>query len=260
MPRADDRTGSVALGDVDGDGDLDIVFGNGYASFGQQNVLYLNDGAGSYTNVTAAHMPVDTDRTYALELGDVDGDGDLDMVLGNRVQQNRLYVNTGTGFYTDVTAARMPVDRDLTEAVALGDVDGGGDPDIVFANHRGTDRLYLNLLRQLDAPFPLQTGQTYTLDAYARYGPPSTMDVALPFLATAPASIPLPPFGTLGLNPTQMVSLRPILIPQPAGVGSLSFFVPNVPRFVGISIYTQALVVPLPFQGRLTNATADVIQ
>ena len=58
-----------------------------------------------------------------------------------------------------------------------------------------------------------------------------------------------------------MAALSPFIIPQPAGVGSVSFTVPNVPSFVGTPVYAQALLVPLPFQAqaRLTNVTADVI-
>ena len=198
-----------------------------------------------------------------MALGDVDVDGDLDMVLGNDGYpgQNRLYLNDGTGTFTDATVARMPGDNDGIHAVALGDVDDDDDLDIVFGNLYPQNRLYLNLLRQLDAPFLLHTGHTYTLEAYARYGPPSVTDVALPFLSTGTASIPLPPLGTFGLDPTQMAALPPFIIRQPAGVGAVSFTVPNWPSLVGISLYAQALLVPLPFQAqaRLTNVTADLI-
>ena len=96
---------------------------------------------------------------------------------------------------------------------------------------------------------------------YARYGLPRVIDVAVLFLSGATAQIALPPFGTVGLDPTQLLTVPPFLIPQPAGVGSVSFTVPNVPSFVGTFVYAQALVVPLTFQtqARLTNVTADVI-
>ena len=214
-------------------------------------------------------MPIDSDSSTAVALGDVDGDGDLDMVFGNigycglsycGAEQNRIYLNNGTGTYTDATAVRMPVRIDITYAVALDDVDGDGDLDMVFGNI-GQNRLYLNLLRQLDAPFPLRIGQTYTLAAYARYGPKSEIDVALLFLSGATAQVPLPPFGTIGLDPTQLLTVPPFPIPQPAGVGSVSFTVPNVEIFVGTFVYAQALLVPLAFpaQARLTNVTADEI-
>ncbi len=105
----------------------------------------------------------------------------------------------------------------------------------------------------------LRIGRPYTLEAYARYGPPSAVDIALPFLSRGRASILLPPFGTFGLDPTQMLALPPLIIPRPAGVGAVSFAVPNVPGLAGISIYAQALLLPHPFQARLTNVTADVI-
>ncbi len=85
------------------------------------------------------------------------------------------------------------------------------------------------------------------------------MDVALPFISLATAQIPLPPLGTLGLDPTRMLALPTFVIPQPAGVGSVSVAGPNNPGLVGASIYAQALLLPYPFQARLTNVTADVV-
>ena len=112
---------------------------------GGQNRLYLNDGTGTFVDATASRMPTDPDNTQAVACGDVDGDGDPDLVFGNfgTAFQNRLYLNDGTGTFADVTAARMPMDTDLTAAVAYCDVDGDGDPDLVLGN-RGQSRLYLN--------------------------------------------------------------------------------------------------------------------
>ena len=64
-----------------------------------------------------------------MALGDVDFDGDLDLVLGRADytgQQNRLYLNDGSGTFTDATATHMPVDADATVAVACFDADRDG--------------------------------------------------------------------------------------------------------------------------------------
>lgn len=259
MPADGDETDSVALGDVDGDGDLDMVLGNitwahGFPTPGR-NRLYLNDGTGTYVDVTT-RLPLDNDYTHTVELGDVDDDGDLDVVLGN-AGQNRLYLNDGVGTFTDVTAMQMPVGNHGA-SVLLGDVDGDADLDLVGAGYP-QDRLDVNLQRQLHAPTAPRIGQTFTLDAYLRYGPPSPLTFALPYVSFAPASIPAPPFGTLGIDPALAAALTPITITQPAGVGSISITVPSQSGLIGIPIFAQALMVPYPFQPRLSNVVHDVV-
>ena len=140
--------------------------------------------------------------------------------------------------------------------MALGDVDRDGHPDLVCGNE-GQNRLYLNLLRHLDAPLPLRVGQTYTLDAYMRYGPVSQGDFALPAVSFAPASVPSP-FGTIGIG-QPWIALPLILIPQPAGVGSLTLSIVNDPGLIGTAIYSQALLVPSPFPATLSNVVSDVL-
>ena len=259
MPSNCDETHDVALGDVDGDGDLDAVFANSRGRGSHQNRLYLNDGWGTYTDATSAKMPADTDFSRAVALGDVDGDGDPDMVFANSLQQNRLYVNDSTGTYADATA-RMPVDVDSTRSLVMGDVDGDGDLDLVYGSTYDPNLLYLNLLHQLETPFLARLGYTYTLEVYSRFGPPSPSEFALPLLSTAAARISVPPYGTFGLEPKQMVALPALMIPQPAGMASTSFAVPKVAGIAGISLYAQVLIVTLPpAPVRLTNVTADVL-
>ena len=85
------------------------------------------------------------------------------------------------------------------------------------------------------------------------------MDVVFPFVSTATARIPLPPLGTLRLDPTRMAALPGFVIPRPAGVGSVSVIVPNVPNAVGVTVYAQALLIQHPVLSRLPNVTADQI-
>ena len=150
---------ALAVADLDGDGDLDLVTGNNSEVGGFLVSLQLNDGTGRLTSVQLTHMPLLLTRTQAIATGDVDGDGDLDLILGNRTgvqggPQNLLYLNDGQAVFTDATALRLPPDPYETRALALADVDGDNDLDLVTGNisevgyHWGTtspqNQLYLN--------------------------------------------------------------------------------------------------------------------
>ena len=135
-------------GDIDGDGDLDIVT----AIMGQSRV-YLNDGDGFFADVTETHIPQTPSPngliTHGIQLADLDGDGDLDAVLANYASRNRFYLNDGTGRFNEDTEGRFPEEEMLlSKAIAIGDVDNDGDPDIFFANggeyYYKQNWLYLN--------------------------------------------------------------------------------------------------------------------
>jgi hypothetical protein len=133
-----DNTYSVVLGDVDGDGDLDLIAGNFFGT----NRLYLNNGSGSFDAFVTPEGG-ETDQTFSVVLGDVDGDGDLDLIVGNADQTNKLYRNDGNGGF-DAFGTPVGSETDQTLSVVLGDVDGDGDLDLIAGNWFGTNRLYLN--------------------------------------------------------------------------------------------------------------------
>jgi hypothetical protein len=232
-------TAAVALGDVDGDGDLDAFVGK----YGQQDLLYLNGGTGVFADVTATNLPALLDNTRALALGDVDGDGDLDAFVGNYGQQDRLYLNGGTGVFTDVTATNLPALSDETMAIALGDVDVDGDLD-AFVGNFGQNRLYTNLTRQLAWRGIPRIGKPLTLDLHG----PSWGAWFLAF-STGTASLPIPPFGTLRLDPANVNLVFASLL-DAAGRASITFPVPANPILLGVPVYWQAVVAS---PERLTN-------
>ncbi len=124
----------LAVGDVNGDGFPDIVVGNSGAK--GQNFLWINnkERPGSFTDQTAENLPGINDATQDIKLADLDGDGDLDMVVGNEIPPNRLLINNGKGIFTEKSdQLELLVPLHTRESV-LFDADGDGDLDILLAN------------------------------------------------------------------------------------------------------------------------------
>lgn len=124
----------LAVGDVNGDGLPDILVGNSGSK--GQDFLWLNDAKkpGSFIDRTTSNLPQINDSTQDIKLADLDADGDLDMIVGNEIPPNRLYVNDGKGVFTEkANQLELLVPLHTRESV-LFDADGDGDLDILFAN------------------------------------------------------------------------------------------------------------------------------
>ena len=134
----DYNTTDVTLGDVDGDGDLDLLAAEGNVNFGLGTVtIRTNDGSGTFSGsqaVTVGYFP------FKVVLGDVDGDGDLDLLAANRGNSNfpssrstvSVRFNNGSGTFSgsqDVAVGDVP------SGLAVGDLDGDGDLDFITPDY-----------------------------------------------------------------------------------------------------------------------------
>ena len=148
------RTGGLAglirdvqFGDVDGDGDLDMVCAQ---DFNKLPFLYLNDGSGNFADASG-NLPGLTIASSHVAMGDVDNDGDLDLAFNNGTTTRfgtgptHLYLNDGTGVFTDVTATNLPV-ANVAQPMDcnFADIDNDLDLDLVVASRSTTTRVFFN--------------------------------------------------------------------------------------------------------------------
>jgi hypothetical protein len=132
----------VAVFDYDGDGDPDVFFVDsgampGYQGETPRSVLFRNEGAGRFVDVTARSGIRVTGYGMGAAAGDVDGDGDPDLYI-TAFGPDQLFRNNGDGTFTDVTAkAGLGVlSRPLwSTAAAFADTDGDGDLDLYVADY-----------------------------------------------------------------------------------------------------------------------------
>ncbi len=134
----DDSVMSLELGDINGDGHLDLAVGMmGFAGV----EIYQNDGTGHFISKNQ-HLGQGENDSVSTAFGDIDNDGDLDLVVGNHNQQNRIYLNDGTGYFTQ--QALFGGTDSFTYELTLGDIDNDGDLDIVETNYNTANQIYRN--------------------------------------------------------------------------------------------------------------------
>ena len=139
----------LTICDVNGDGAPDVVFANGYVT--QPRVL-VNDGTGNFADETATRFPAVGLGAFGVAPIDADNDGDIDLVftdgpsffLGSPGRPPRLFINDGTGVFTDSPARMNGVNKVAAMQASAIDIDNDFDLDIIIDGRSPGQHLYLN--------------------------------------------------------------------------------------------------------------------
>ncbi len=158
----DQDSSGVVYGDIDNDGDQDLLV----LGTGEPNRLFENQGDGTFVDITEeSGIGGGNKFSGSASFGDVNGDGFLDVVIGNtftdwndrvpvggivpfeRNEHNQLFLNNGDNTFTDVSETSgiqnlasenlPPGAATITHAIAMVDYDLDGDIDIIHADDQG---------------------------------------------------------------------------------------------------------------------------
>ena len=126
---------NVSIGDLNGDGHLDLVLVKG-RHWPLVDPVLLGNGDGTFE--AAGTLSPTADRSYSGVLIDLDRDGDLDVVVSNDLPDPKVvHLNDGTGQFSVGSTFGEP--EWSTRYVSTADLDGDGVPDVVLANRYGDD-------------------------------------------------------------------------------------------------------------------------
>ncbi len=129
------------LADVNRDGNLDIFFTDEH----YLNRLFLGDGLGNFSDQSQHWKVNDPGVSQGATFADLDQDGYPDLYVCNWFGPDRLYRNTGQGYFELQKLPLPHLTRSLnSNGVSFGDVDNDGDLDLLVTDRQGQSRLYRN--------------------------------------------------------------------------------------------------------------------
>jgi hypothetical protein len=131
------HSSSSAWCDYDNDGDQDLFVANGATGDPAKadNVIYKNNGNGTFTEINPANIGIDHSYSSNGSWGDFDNDGDFDLFVTNFFSNNNiLYINNGNGTFTKVTNGIVVNDGGDSVSSSWSDYDNDGDLDLYVTN------------------------------------------------------------------------------------------------------------------------------
>ena len=136
-------------GDYDNDGHLDLLVSVGILSGPRSNLLYRNQGNGTFAKITSGPIVTNLHTTVGSSWGDYDNDGYIDLFVANTglslspQNKNALYRNNGAGGFTRILSGQLVNDSAQSQSCAWGDYNNDGKLDLFVANV-GNNFLYRN--------------------------------------------------------------------------------------------------------------------
>ncbi|MFN2227348.1 MAG: FG-GAP repeat domain-containing protein, partial [Anaerolineae bacterium] len=158
-------TYSLALGDLDHDGNLDVASGSGGAA-AWEVMVWRNDGT-PFDGAWAGTGVGGAGNVYALVAGDLDNDGDLDLVSGTDDAVITAWQNDGTPFDAAWSSNFVGNTVSAAHSLALGDLDNDGDLDLVSGDANNRVRVWSNDGSPFSGPWSALTALTALDVVYA---------------------------------------------------------------------------------------------